>query len=415
MKSRQLERSAIPALAAGTCAFVLMLSAHLAEADVFLLKSGGEIRGELVNADEKSPKQYKIRPYSGGEITIQRNLVSRVIDQKPLIEQYEKLKWQHPDTVKGNWEIVRWCREKNLKKEYESHLKRILELDDSEQEAHRLLGHHVVDGVWKSKDSIEVAKGKIKYQGTWRFPEDVELEQRREAVAKQRRDWFTNIKKWDKLLDGNQAEDARQLILQIDDPLAVDALVKRLKGEKNLKRRKLYAKALASLGTRKAVETIVDYSIKDKDEDFRYHCFEMIKLYRPRLSFDLYMATLSSNRSTNTHLNRAAIGLEYLGDKAAVPALIERLITVHRVKIRKGKPGETSATFSQLGTSTTGSGYSTGKPTSRNEPFKNESVLGALVELTGEDYDYDMGRWRAWYSNYKRKNRGPRINPRRDR
>ena len=389
------------------------VGAPKAQADIFALKSGGEIRGELVNADETSSKRYTIQPYSGGEITIERGLVARVIDQKPLIEEYETRKWQQPDTAEGHWEMAAWCRANRLKAEQKVHLLRVLELDGEHRKARRSLRYSLVDGVWRTYDEIELAKGKIKVNGAWRFPEDIELEERRDEAAKKRRAWFKTIGRWDSWFGSERGEQAKANILEIKDPVAVDALQSRLKDVKRLKIRKVYAKALASIGTKDAINTIVRSSIEDKDREFRAHCFDMIETYQPPLALDMYLKMLKSRRSTNVEINRAAIGLKYLGDKTAVPVLIDKLITVHRVKKGNGVTGSTSASFGQGGSSK-GAGFGTGQPTTRKKSFKNEYVLGALARLTGEDFGFSLKSWQTWYAKYKNDHKGPRVNPRRD-
>lgn len=397
----------------------LALGAGLAQADIFALKSGGQIRGELINADEQEPSHYTIHPYSGGEISIARGLITRVVEQRPLIEEYEKLKWQHPDTVEGNWAVAQWCRKKRLKEEREAHLHRILELDGDHREARVLLRYKLVDGVWKTRDEIELARGKVKIDGRWRYPEDIELEEQKAASAKQRREWFKTIKRWDSWLGSERSEQAKANILEIKDPAAVDALISRLEDADKLKIRKLYAKVLTSLGTKAATREIVDYSIIDDDREFRAHCFDMIEVYKPAPALDFYLKVLNSRKTTNRGINRAAIGLKYLGDKAAIPALIDRVTSVHRVKIGNGVTGSTQAGFSSGGNSgsssgSSGTGFGTGQPTTRKAIYKNESVLNALIRLTEEDFGYDHKAWKTWYAKYKSEKKGPQHNPRRD-
>lgn len=392
----------------------LTASAERARGDIFVLKSGGEIRGDLVNADESSPKQYTIRPYSGGEVTITRGLVARITEQKPLIEEYEKRKWQTPETADGHWQLAGWCRENRLKAEQAVHLHRVLELDGEHQQARRSLRYRLVDGVWMTHDEIELAKGKVKINGVWRFPEDLELEERKESAASERREWFKVINRWDSWLDSDRAAQAKANILAVKDPIAVDALLGRMKDSKRLKVKKIYAKALASIGTKKAVDAIVAGSMEDGDLDFRAHCFDMIEVYQPPAALDMYIQALKSRRTTNIEINRAAIGLKYLGDFAAVPVLIDKLVTIHRVKKGNGVTGSTNAGFGQGGGSK-GTGFGTGQPTTKKQAYKNEYVLDALTHLVGRDYGgFNQKTWRTWYAKYKNENKGPRVNPRRN-
>ncbi|REJ66230.1 MAG: hypothetical protein DWQ31_15665 [Planctomycetota bacterium] len=385
-----------------------------AQADIVILKSGGEVRGEVVNADEASPERFTIRLYSGGELEVDADQVARVERQRPLVEKYEQRRGELEDTVEAHWEMAQWCRQNRLRAQREFHLRRVIQLDPDHAGARRQLGYKFDQGAWKTEEEIERAKGKVKYKGRWRFPEDIKLDEQRRETERQRKAWYKTVGMWASWLDDHRAQQARTNILAIEDPLAVDALVRRLEGEDELAIRKIYAKALTNLATTDAIRAVVDYSIEDEDRDFREYCFDLIDTNKPEPAFEMYLAVLASGQSTNTEINRAAIGLKYLGNAAAIPALIDRLITVHRIKLGGGPAGSTTTTFGRSSNGSGGTGFGTGQPKYIKKEFTNGAVLDALRELTGEDFGFSVNAWQAWYAREKSRKRGPRLNPRRD-
>ncbi|MEK6246725.1 MAG: hypothetical protein N2C12_01015, partial [Planctomycetales bacterium] len=116
------------------------------KADIFVLATGGEIRGERV---ESNDVQYVVQPYAGGTITLDASRVVDVVEQKPLEILYEKTKLQNEDTVDGHLKMAKWCGEKSrgrLKDEREFHLEQVVRLDTDHAEARRMLGQMKENG-----------------------------------------------------------------------------------------------------------------------------------------------------------------------------------------------------------------------------------------------------------------------------
>ena len=95
-------------------AFVLLAILRPAVGEVFLLRSGGRIEGDLVNADEKPRTSYVISLPSGGQITLDAAAVEKVRPVPPELAEYQKVRRQYPDTVKGQLQMADWCRDHNL-------------------------------------------------------------------------------------------------------------------------------------------------------------------------------------------------------------------------------------------------------------------------------------------------------------
>ena len=64
-------------------AFVLLAIIRPAVGEVFVLRSGGRIEGELVNPDENPRTSYVISLPSGGQITLDAKVVEKVQPVRP--------------------------------------------------------------------------------------------------------------------------------------------------------------------------------------------------------------------------------------------------------------------------------------------------------------------------------------------
>ena len=109
------------------CAAVVLLAIlRPAAGEVFLLRSGGRIEGDLVNADEEPRTSYVIALPNGGQVTLDAAVVDKVQPVRPELAEYEKVRRQYPDTVQGQLQLADWCREHKLTAQRKTHLERVL-------------------------------------------------------------------------------------------------------------------------------------------------------------------------------------------------------------------------------------------------------------------------------------------------
>src|SRR5690242_13283876 len=78
-------------------------SPGIARADIFELSGPGELRGELLNKDEKPRTKYVVRTPLGGKVTLEASQVKRVVRQSAMEIAYETQRLKYPDTVEGQW------------------------------------------------------------------------------------------------------------------------------------------------------------------------------------------------------------------------------------------------------------------------------------------------------------------------
>jgi HEAT repeat protein len=125
----------------------------------------------------------------------------------------------------------------------------------------------------------------------------------------------------------------------------------------------------------------------------------------------LAVLTHGLQNKDNDLVNQAAWALGQLGDPAAIPALIDAVVTKHRFKVTTGSgPGGISGGFTPQG----GGGLQAGGGVKVIEKeLSNRQVLTALVSLVpeGVNFAYDKPAWKNWYA---RRQLAPGVNLRRD-
>jgi len=370
-------------------------------ADVLMLESGGQLRGQLLNRDESPRKTYVVRTELGAVVTLDRDQVERIVYQSPEELQYEKMRTRYPDTVEGHWELVEWCRENRLDKARQVHLERIIQLDPDHEEARRLLGYQKYNGRWMTREEEMALRGFKFYDGRYRTPQEIELMERDKKQRLAERQWHSNLKRWRDWLDSDRRELAKKNILEIDDPHATPALKKYLEEEQHRAVKLLYIEALTNLRSGSALQTLIDTSLDARDDEVRLTCLDYIAEEKPPAAVAQYIQALKSK--DNVKVNRAAQALGMIGNPQAISPLINAMVTEHKYIVNTGgQPGQMSSTFSPSGGPGGGLRIGGGPKTVTQQHF-NQSVLNALIVLSdGQNYGRDQDAWRNWYILHRR-------------
>jgi hypothetical protein len=379
-------------------------------ADIFLLVTGGEIHGELANPDESPRRQFVIRPYAGGELTLDASRVTSIVQQRPIDAEYHRKQIEYDDSVQGHWDLAEWCRENRLRDQRRFHLEQILRLDTDHAEARRLLGYDQVDGKWLTRDEKMRSRGYVKHLGRWMLPQEKQILEKHTAAKQLEKEWYEKVKRYNSWLSGVKRPRGEEHLLAITDAHATDALVRGFERTKSRQDRGIYARALSNVGTPKAFESLTKRTLVDPDEDFRYQCLELLERHKPPVAVANYVTALKSK--DNQQVNRAATGLAYIGDLSVVNPLIDALITTHKYKLGNQNPGAVSTSFGGVVGSQGNSFSSGGGSKIVFRRHRNEAVLSALRELTGKDFDYDQSAWKSWQASQQPP--APKINSRRD-
>ncbi|MBN1852349.1 MAG: HEAT repeat domain-containing protein [Pirellulales bacterium] len=377
-----------------TCLFI-----ESVRADVYELATGGEVRGQLMNPDDKPRQTYQIETPSGSLVTLAADQVRRIIEQSEELEEYERLAVTTPDTADGHWQLAGWCLEKKLLRERKHHLERVIELDPEHAEARRFLGYQHVRNAWMSREEQMQLRGFVYYEGDWRTPQDVEIRKRQQETSAAESEWRIKVKRWRNWLSGrntSRVEEARKNFLDVNDPLAVPAIVDLLRKEKAYDTQLLLLEALSDIRHPLVIDTLATHALEHTDNEIRQRCIEYLKQFDDPSLVLRFTPALKSSK--NIDVNRAAVILESLGFPEAIGPLIEALLTKH--KVINPNAGRTSASFRPGGG---GSGFSTGGSPYISMQMKNQPVLNALIKLSGgQVFEFDQPAWRQWYALSRR-------------
>jgi len=380
-----------------------------ARADIYVLADGGQVVGELANKDEPQKKTYAVRTADGVTVTLDRTSVRQIIPQTAAELEYEKINPTFADTAADQWKLAEWCREKSLPKARQAALERVIQLKPDDRDARLALGYSWIDGRWVQRDQWMQEQGKVLYDGSWVMPQEKEIRERRKAEDKAIKEWYGTIKRlrgW--LDDPAKSDQARDELHRIDAPAAAPALVQALESERARRDvRAWFVEALGHIGTKNAIQTLVDHSLDDPDPELRLTCIDQLKGKNAHEAAAMYVAALKSK--DNGRVNQAGFALGKLGDKSAIPALIDALVTSHKFTVTEGGgPGQIGASFSPSG----GGGLSVGSSTKIvRRDMANQQVLDALATLAGANFDFNKQAWKNWYAQQSK----PReIDSRRD-
>jgi hypothetical protein len=273
----------------------------------------------------------------------------------------------------------------------------VIELDPDHKLARSALGYSQFEGRWVQSDQLKKEAGYVYYKGRWLLPQEIEVLEQRRANETSERQWFTNLRRlrnW--LKDPAKAEQAREELQQINDRSAINALTQALENEPDRQPRIWYVAALGRLG---AVKPLVDHALDDDDEEIRLSCIEQLTGKLAGAAVPMVVPALKSK--DNVRVNRAGLILGKLGDKSALPALMDALVTTHRFMVVEGSgnPNSMNAGFSPTG----GGGMTMGAAPPRyfKRDMENQQVLDAVVAMCGGsvNYGFDPRAWKSWYAS----------------
>ena len=385
---------------------ILACAAVTAQADVFVLNSGGQIEGSLITTPERLADKYVIKTDLGATLTLTKDQVKEIVKRKPAEIEYDKKRHLFPDTVEGQWELAEWCQANHLNEARKTHLRRILELDPNHAGARSALGYSKFDGQWKTQDEVMTERGYVEYKGRWRLPQEIEIieQERKDDLALKA--WFANLKRWRDWLEGDRHDEAVKCIREIKDPLAVRALSQWLEKDENQAVRILAAEALNNCNTGSAIKAIATSVLEDESQEVRLNSLDYLSDGNHPDVVAFFIEKLHDK--DNKIVNNAAVALSRMKDQAAVAPLIDALVTNHKFKlVPAGPQGNYSTTFGSGGS---GFNFGGNQPKVVSQDMQNPAVLDALVTLTNANFNYDKTAWKNWLAT-QRKSR--MLDPRR--
>ena len=412
-------------------ATICVAGQHLS-ADVIQLESGGELRGSLV--DSPAPEQegdqapLSIRTPSGAVIRVARQAVDFVERRSDVMEEYVTRSRRTPATVEGHWELSEWCRTHFLSDQRSEQLHLLLRIDPDHGEARRILGYIKHHGNWMTRDEVMEQRGYVRYKNDWITPQELALLTSDVKQRKAESEWLSKIRVWTGWLENSDQQRQRDAVGELEkirDVHAIPALTKMLGLHNNVNVRMLYVRVLSQIPSRESVLALVDRYLFDPHEPLRQKALTYLQEGQTALAITPLISGL--NHQSNEIVRRAARGLGSLGDRSAVPALIDALVTTHQMSF--------TTTYVDLGSSGLSSNGNGGMSLGNSRPaippdmmaalmtgqlgfqpnasqikrevhvvsvpVKNAEVLTALETLTGHNLGFNERDWYVWWSVQK--------------
>jgi hypothetical protein len=378
------------------------LAIAAAQAEVFVLKSGGRVEGQILNPNRERGQPYQLRTEEGVKLALADSAVYRVIAKTDLDKQYEALLPKLEKTVEAQLGMAEWCKEAGLLEQRKRHLQAVLALDANNADARKALGYQKHGSRWLTQDEYMQSVGYVRYKGAWRTRQEIEIEsqdtQQDLAAKKLRKDIYLWIEQV--AAGGRQHDAAEKNLNAINSPAAAPALAEII-GSTDQPRavRRKCLEILAKLPPGLAKGTLVRVAMNDSDAGIRDACLDELKRQGSHSVLSGFISELKSK--DNARVNRAGYCLGYFQNKDATLPLINALITTHEVRVQQGgPPGSMTNSFSPSGSPGAG-GMSMG---SKTQVFKNHvqnaDVRGALSQLYPDagNLQYDIEAWRRWYA-----------------
>ena len=369
----------------------------VAAADVFELSSGGSVEGELLNPDQSPRQQYLVKLPSGGQVTLNRDQVLRVVTPSDAMTWYKKWLPHMPNTLEGNWIMAQECQKRGLNAERNLHLEQVLKFDPDHEKAHYALGYSRVDGQWVKTDEWMESQGYVRFGGAWRIRQDIEIAEESKQRDDREKQWRRDIKRWRSWILKARGKQVAALaeFRAIRDPLAVAGIVEMLEEEHETEPlRLLYVDVLERIGGGAAAAALIQRALNDPSANVRDRALDVLVDWKAPQAVNTFVATLESK--DNRLVNRAAVGLGRLADKSATLALINSLTTKHKYLVTQGSGGNLGASFGGSGNGGLNLG---GGPKMIERDIQNQRALDALVAMyPGVNYGYNKEAWKQWYA-----------------
>lgn len=398
-------------------------------ADLIQLKTGGELRGELVKGSGTREPELSIITVSGVKVTVPRSEVDVVQPRSPLIEEYVTRSREIPHTAQAHQQLADWCASRQLKSQRIEQLELLLELEPDNEVVHRALGHIRHEGQWMSRDEMMESQGYVRHNGKYITKLELELLEKTESERAAEQEWYPKVKQWTGWITGRdprRISEGAASLRALREPDAVAALWNYLGQHKNVECRRLFVEVTGQIPGPKSARRMTQFLLNEADETT---FFQALNAVSPDSRDDVLKSCLPGLKDkSNDVVQRAALVLEKFGDERVIPELIEALITSHRVKVQVpaqninvafGSTANGTPTMLPPGTGMVPNdiemldrlgqlpnGYTVSNPAPPiatktvlvKAVVRNSRVLTALKKISGEDFGFDQRDWQRWWT-----------------
>ena len=327
--------------------FGLGLGVPAASADVVILKSGGEVRGEFVGDPRDEGRPLVVRTAGGAEVSVDRSAAATWAYRTPDREAFERRFDRTADGLSGNdaaeawWDLAEWALARRLTTERRRALEEVIRVAPRHEPARQGLRHvkDDLDGEWVSREQWRKKRGLVLYDGRAVSPEERALLAKADAGDAARRAWYRDVRRWHRdLRNPRKAGAARAELAKIDDPAAAEALRKFFADDAEVAVRSLMVTVLSRLPGDGPVPALADQAMRDVDAGVRRAAVAALAPADRRESAGpLLRGGLRSEE--NMTVRRSASALAEVGDARAVPDLIKSLVTTHYYKVAVPQAG----------------------------------------------------------------------------
>lgn len=363
-------------------------------ADTFELIGGGSFSGKLLN-DRKSAT-WRIQTTDGIEVELPSTKFAKSTRLAGETEQrYVKSISAKEDSIEAHRELAKECVTNNQKQLADAHYERLVELDPSDKQSWAELGYRQDKyGRWLQGERIQKSLGLVKkYEGRgWTTPQAraiVEVE-KKQTLAKV--DINNKIER--ALKNQNHpkfGQEATQFLSTLDNPLAIDLIVTKLKKELDQGRNGApFMQMLEHMPGTTASAALIDLAMNSSNPIIVDRSIELLMRTEPSQELAI-RAFLNALGSKDLEIkDRAGSNLHGIADTRCIYAMINNL---HTIVIRNQQVGGTNTVQSDGGVSSSTPGV-----ISTKYQYNHDSILSALTQLTDENFGSDKKLWRQWYA-----------------
>jgi hypothetical protein len=381
-----------------------------ARGDVFYLKDGGVIDGEVIS---ETPERIEVR-VAQGVVAVAPDQVERRETMPPPWERFETEKEKYPDTAQGHYDLAMWCRRNRLTALMNDELRRSLEHDPDFEPSREALGYIRHEGLWVKKPRPRPEPPP---------PEEAERLRQEKLIRDIITQWFIRIRAIRTgRFDGRDRDetsplfqDGRRQILEIKDPLAIPALSSVLSGGSEPTRR-LLIESLTRFPQDEATMNLLVMSVFDPSPAIRRSAaVELI----PRKDERLVTRLREALRSDEEEVLRNAAGVLgvikaeeavedltlYLETKVRARVSVPRTVYFNNVYRAYCQPWNTFVGGQRVIYAPTGVGVlSPGTVVGtywttevQTVSIYRTEVQEALIAITDQNFGFDADAWRRWW------------------
>lgn len=364
--------------------------------DRIRLRSGGEVAGTVVSEEEQGDdKLLTISLASGGSLKLLRSQIGQIETTTPEELAYAEQLKTLVDTPDGHFQLALWCEEQRLRPQQEYHLLQVIKLDPEHEDARHDLGYSRIRGEWATRDQILRRDGRL---SNGMLFEEFEIERRKDDFEARQTEYIRNLRVWRKGIGKTRHAEMLANIQAVEDPAAVRPIVDLLSKETSRDGKMLWLETLAQIRHPDVQDPLIQIALLEEEELVRSRAINILKTFEDPSTQRYFMVYLDPAKYPPSVINRAGRALVELGNREAVRALIESVVTSHKVdNPNAGSAGAISPTFDNQGGGSFKFGG--GGPKTVTVQSKNEGVRSALQEITGVDYQFDKAAWMNWYSS----------------